>query len=83
MRRGLARFLGVLFVIGCFGLLLKQPPWVLFLIGAGFALIAFAFGWFKQQTRVFTAKQLSAEPFNGKLPLEVGKATETAIAFAP
>ncbi|MFM6980007.1 MAG: hypothetical protein ACKOWE_01205 [Micrococcales bacterium] len=81
MRKGLARFLGVLFVIGAIGAILRQPPWLLLLLGIGFGLVAFAFGWFKQQTMMFTAKQLSSKPFEGQLPLELGKATETAIAL--
>lgn len=81
MRRGIARFIVVLVVIGLFGSLLEQPPLIVLLIGAAFGLVAAAFGWFRKQTRVFTSKQLTSAPFNGKLPFEVGKATETAIAL--
>ncbi|MEO0049009.1 MAG: hypothetical protein RL556_341 [Actinomycetota bacterium] len=38
--------------------------------------------WYVGKTFVYTAKQLTSKPFNGKLPLELGKATETAVALA-
>lgn len=44
-------------------------------------ILAGLFGWWRTKNRLFTAKELSAKPFNGKLPYEVGMATETAIAL--
>lgn len=81
MLRGFARFFGVLFVIGIFGSILQQPPVTVFLLGALLGLIAAGLGWYRNQGKVYTAKQMTSAPFNGKLPLELGKATETAIAL--
>lgn len=82
MRRGIAAFFAVLILVAVVGFSLRIDSWITALVGILFGLVAFAFGWFQKQTRVFTSKQLSSAPFNGKLPLEVGKATETAVALA-
>lgn len=82
MRRGIALFFGVLVVLGAAGYALKLTPLVLFLLGLVLAIIASVYGWFRRQARVYTSKQLTSAQFNGKLPFELGKATETAVALA-
>jgi hypothetical protein len=81
MTIGLLKFLGVLALFVVAGAYFNAPIYLTVTLGVlvGGA-IAFA-GWWQTKTRSHTRKQLTAKPFDGKLPTELGLATTTAVAL--
>jgi hypothetical protein len=60
-----------------------EVPWPILAFLAVFSIAAnWGLSWYQRKSRVFTQDLLSAKPFNGKLPQEVGMATMTSVALA-
>lgn len=75
------KFAGVLSLFVVAGAYFNAPIWLSAGLGGLLgAAIVFA-GWWQSQTRTHTKRQLTASPFDGKLPPEVGMATTTAVAL--
>lgn len=82
MLGALAQSLGLGVALGAILSLLGVPIELAVGLGAIAAVAVGANAWWRTKNRLYTAKQLSSKPFNGKLPYEVAMATETAIALA-
>ena len=81
MLRGLARSIFVLSVFWAASTLLKWPIWVALPIG-GFVAAVWAFSqWWRNKTRIYTRRALSAKPFKDELPPEVANSIATSPAL--
>lgn len=81
MLTAVLKFAGVLSLFVVAGAYFNAPIWLSAGIGGLLgAAIVFA-GWWQSQTRTHTQRQLTAAPFDGKLPPEIGMATTTAVAL--
>ena len=82
MFSGWLKFIGVLALFLAGGVYFAFPlPWA----GAAGIIIGSMFAgidWYQRKNKVYTRSLLSAKPFNGKLPQELGLSTTTAIALA-
>jgi len=81
MASGWFKFLGVLalFVLG--GAYFNVPVYISAMAGAFVATVLAAMDWYQRKSRTYTRDILASKPFNGKLPLEIGLATVTAVAL--
>lgn len=81
MLTALLKFGAIFALFAVAGAYINAPIWLSGGIGALLgAAVVFA-GWWQKQTRSHTKRQLTAKPFDGKLPPEVGLATTTAVAL--
>ena len=72
---------GLISLVDLAGAYFNAP--ILFSAGLGITLglIIVVAGWWQKQTRAHTRRQLADQPFNGKLPTDVGMATTTSVAL--
>ena len=82
MLSALAQTLGLAIAIWGVASLTGQPQEFAILLGLLFGIVAGIVAWWRSKNRLYTAKQLQSKPFQGKLPYELGMATESAIALA-
>jgi len=81
MVTALLKFGGVLALFIVAGAYINTPIWLSAGLGTLVAVAITFARWWQNQTRTHTKKQLTAKPFEGKLPLEIGMATTTAVAL--
>ena len=82
MTRGWLKFLSVpvLFVVA--GAFFGVPFYLSSLIGSFLGGVLAFTSWYSHKNRSYTRDAIAAAPFDGKLPIEVGLATVTAVALA-
>ena len=82
MFSGWLKFAGILALFVAGGAYFGFSLFVTGSIGAVLGAIVAGLDWYQRKTRVYTRSLLTARPFNGHLPQELGLSTTTAIALA-
>jgi hypothetical protein len=81
MFTGFLKFFGAISIFILIGALVHAPIWLALTVGTLLGSALAFHGWWRRKTRIVARRQISAEPFNGTLPPELGFATITAIAL--
>ena len=82
MLSGWLKFAGVLALFLAVGAYFGVPWQICAGVGVGIGAAVSALDWYQKKGRIYTQKDLSNRPFNGKLPQGIGMATTTAVALA-
>jgi hypothetical protein len=82
MARGLLKFFGVLALFVVAGAYFAVPAYLSAAVGALVGGVFAGTDWYQRRSRTYTRDTLAAKPFNGKLPIEIGLASVTAVALA-